>query len=135
MNFVTRRFFPSGAGEGLAVFLIHAFGVAGVAGTLVLVALLLLKKMAFSPRSILAGVLLGVPNYFSMYFFLKLLNSGFMQSSAAIPVNNIATVLCAVLVAIVFFREKAALPRILGLVLSITAIILIALSDLYAGAA
>lgn len=133
VNYVAKQYFSGGSdaanAAGQSVFLIHTFSVAGTIGLLLVIILLLLRKRTFEWKNVIAGCLLGVPNYFSIYFFFRLLQSGFLSSSAAIPVNNVAIVLCAALTAIFFFREKATLPRIIGLALSITAILLIALSD------
>lgn len=113
-----------------AEFTIHVFAVAALLGTIIVLILAVQKKLNLQWKNILAGIVLGVPNYFSIYYLIKLLHSGFLHSSAAIPVNNIGIVLCSALVAILFFKERASWKKILGLVLSIVAILMIALSDL-----
>jgi drug/metabolite transporter (DMT)-like permease len=81
-------------------------------------------------KAILAGILLGVPNYFSIHYLILLLKQhGFLQSSAAIPVVNIGVMLTSTLAAILLLREKLGRTRVLGLLLSIIALLLIALSD------
>jgi drug/metabolite transporter (DMT)-like permease len=52
-----------------------------------------------------------------------------MQSSAIIPVINIGILVASSFMAILFFREKVNKLRIAGLVLSVIAILLIALGD------
>ena len=114
-------------------YLIHAFAMASTIGVLWILTQKVRNKIDLHWRNIIAGVILGVPNYFSIYFLIRLLNSDFLQSSAAIPVNNIGIVLLSALVAFLFFKEKISMQRAVGLVLSIVAILLIALSDLYGG--
>lgn len=116
-----------------AAYTIHVFAVAAVAGTMLLLVQLARKKMVFAWKNLLAGICLGIPNYFSIYFLIRLFNSHFLQSSAALPVNNICIVIASALAAILFFKEKATPMRIAGLVLSVIAIMLIIFADLYAG--
>lgn len=111
-------------------YTIHVFLSAFIIGLAVITILCLKGKMKLGWRNILAGVVLGIPNYFSIYFLIKLLHSDFLHSSASIPVNNIGIVLLTTIAAIIFFREKETPQRIFGLVLSIISIILIALADL-----
>ena len=115
--------------ESMVSFTIHAFATAGIIGLLLVVVAIARNKTVFHFRNIAAGVLLGVPNYFSIYYLIKLLNADFLQSSAAIPVNNIGIVVVSAICGIVLFKEKAPAARIIGLVLSIAAISLIAFGD------
>lgn len=110
-----------------AIFTIHTFAVAAIIGAVLVIGLLAFKKMKFCLRSIVAGIILGVPNYFSIYFLIRLLHSNVMQSAVAIPVNNIGILICSAIVAIFFFKEKPTTTRIAGLGLALLAIALIAL--------
>lgn len=138
VNFVSKRFFTGGDrlqnAAGQNVFLIHTFSAAGTLGALLVAYLLITGKRAFAWKNVLAGIVLGVPNYFSIYYLFQLLASGFLPGSAAIPVNNIGIVLAASLTAMLVFGERANAGRIVGMLLSIAAILLIMLSDLHAGA-
>ncbi len=135
VNYITHSFFSTGnkaADEsGQSVYLIHAFMAAGVAGMAVVAFMLLTKRRRFAWKNILAGIVLGVPNYFSIYYFIRLLQSGFLPASAAIPVLNTGIVLVASLTAIFALREGAGRKRIIGMILSVAAILLIMLSDLH----
>jgi hypothetical protein len=131
VKYVEQGYLPTPAVQ--AVYTVHVFGVAAVAGTSLLLIQLIRKKAVFAWRNVLAGICLGIPNYFSIYFLIRLFNSHFLQSSAALPVNNICIVITSALAAILLFREKATPVRILGLVLSVIAIMLIIFADLYAG--
>ncbi len=117
--------------EQQALYTIHVFATAALLGVLSMTYNMLFRGMRLSTRSLWAGVILGIPNYFSIFFLIKLLHSGFLQSSAAIPVNNIGIVLFSALVAMLLFREKPTAARLVGLLLSVLAILLIALADIY----
>ena len=135
VNYIAHEYFstsdPVADEQGQSVYLVHAFSSAAIIGSIVVGYLLLTKKRTFAWRNILAGVALGVPNFFSIYFLLRLLQTGFLPGSAAIPVNNMGIVLLASLAAVLFFGEKAGAARIIGMVLSLAAILLIMLSDLH----
>jgi len=135
VNYVARQYFSTGDPEvderGQSVYLVHAFSAATLIGTAIVSYLLIRGKRQFAWKNIMAGIALGVPNFFSIYFLLRLLQTGFLPGSAAIPVNNIGIVLLASLTAILFFKEKAGAARIIGMILSVAAIVLIMLSDLH----
>lgn len=114
-----------------ALFTIVGFAVAAVLGSIAVLYRGLAKKVSLTTKSVIAGVFLGIPNYFSIYYFIRLFDSGVMQSSAIVPVNNIGIIVTTTIVAILFFKEKATKYRLSGLILSVISIILIAISDLY----
>lgn len=111
-----------------AGFTIVTFAVAGALGTLIAIGRIALKKDRFAFKNIIAGILLGIPNYFSIYYLIRLLDSDMLPSSSMIPVNNIGIVLTTTLVAIFLFKEAAGKQRVAGIILAIISIILIALA-------
>lgn len=122
VNYISTEFFNSGNAaldaRGQAIFLTHTFACAAIIGSLLVGLSALSGHAPIHRNSLVAGLLLGIPNYFSMYFFMALLNSGFLPSSIAIPVNNIGILFTATLVAILVFKEELSIRRILGLLLS-----------------
>ncbi len=135
VNYISHQYFSTGNdaadSAGQSVYLIHTFFAAGTIGLLVAAASILMGKRTFAWKNVAAGIILGIPNYFSIYFLFRLLQSGFLPASAAIPVNNIGIVLVAAVTAVLFFKEKANTARIIGMVLSLLAILLIMLSGLH----
>lgn len=115
--------------DSMVSFTIHAFATASIIGLLLVVVAIARNKTVFHFRNIAAGLSLGIPNYFSIYYLIKLLNADFLQSSAAIPVNNIGIVVVSAICGVLLFKEKVPATRIIGLVLSIAAIALIAFGD------
>jgi drug/metabolite transporter (DMT)-like permease len=55
------------------VYLITAFSMAALIGTIVMILQLALRKKTFDRGSILAGIMIGVPNYFSIWCLLQVL--------------------------------------------------------------
>lgn len=107
------------------LYLIQVFATAAFIGSIIIGIRTYQGKLQLHYRNLISGVILGVPNYFSMYFFLKFLQSDFLDSSAAIPVNNIGIVLLSGISAMLFFKEKATGIKLLGLALSILSILLL----------
>ncbi|HTN45126.1 MAG TPA: DMT family transporter [Flavipsychrobacter sp.] len=112
-----------------SVYLIYVFTTAAISGLVMIAVMAFQKNIRWKKRNILAGILLGIPNYFSMYYFVRLLHSNFLQSSAAIPINNMGIVLLSTLIAILFFKEKPTKARVCGLILSVLSILLIYFAD------
>jgi len=88
------------------------------------------KEKSRIPRkqTLLLGLLLGVINYFSIYFLVKALAVENLESSVIFPLNNIGIVLLATLTGVVLFKEKLLPLNILGIILAVLAIILINIS-------
>jgi drug/metabolite transporter (DMT)-like permease len=107
-------------------FFIIAFATAASLGIVSLSGLLISKKIKFDARSILAGIAIGVPNYFSIWFFIKMLKQYQGNSSAVIPINNIGIVLFSSVMAWLLFRERLGAINWAGIFLAVTAITLMA---------
>ncbi len=108
-------------------FSIFIFGTAGSIGAIYLIGNVLTGKKQITRKNIIAGIALGVPNYFSLHFLLKVLSSGW-EGSVIFPVNNIAIIVAAAVAAWLLFKEKLRPVNILGITTAVIAIALIALS-------
>ncbi len=124
VNYVQHSYLASS--DVQATYTVFVFGVAACIGLVLITVLTLMKKIKLEPRNIVAGIAIGVPNYFSIYFLIRALNSNVMQSSATIPVINIGVLVASSLAAIIFFKEKVNAQRLVGLLLAVVAIYLIA---------
>ncbi|MBC7867225.1 MAG: EamA family transporter, partial [Gloeobacteraceae cyanobacterium ES-bin-316] len=120
-NFIT----PSNHDE----YLINTFSVAFLGGFLYFVIQLLSKKIVFQPKALLAGIFIGIPNYFSIWCLMSVLKTYGSISSVIIPVNNMGIVLLSALVAWLFFKEKLSSLNWSGIALAILAILMIALGN------
>ncbi len=109
-------------------FLISGFGIAGGIGLVLLAIQYVVYGISFTPKAILAGLCIGVPNYFSIYYLGMVYKANLMESSAIIPVNNMLIVLVSTLAAVVIFKEKLSKINWIGILLAIIAIALIALN-------
>jgi len=98
---------------------------AGVLGLGLLIVNLFRKKTTISGKSIGWGLLLGIPNYASIFFLLTLLDQPGWESSMVYPVNNIGIILLSALLAMFLFAEKMNKYNVVGFVLGIIAILLL----------
>lgn len=110
-------------------YLISGFFTAFVIGICALLYQYATGKRHFHSRYLVSGILLGVPNYFSIYFLVKALQSGVLNSSAIIPINNIGVLFVVSLFGIFIFHEKLSRLNFLGLLLTLLAILLIFAGD------
>ncbi|WP_194852080.1 DMT family transporter [Nonlabens antarcticus] len=76
-------------------------------------------------KSVIAGVVLGIPNYFSIYFIIKSLKTD-MESSVVFPINHVGTVLFAALLGVLIFKERLLPQNYWGILLAVMAIVCIA---------
>ena len=112
--------------DNFNTFLITAFSVAATIGLLILVLQVATGKQQFSFKAILAGIIIGVPNYFSIWCLGKVITAYQGNSSAIIPVNNMGIVLFSAVAAWLLFKERLSFINWMGIVLAIAAIALIA---------
>lgn len=107
-------------------YLISAFSSAAAIGAIILIIRLATKKEKFEPRAIIAGICLGVPNYFSIWCLVQVLKDYGDNSSAIIPINNMGIVLFSAVVAWLVFKERLSKVNWVGIILALAAIGLIA---------
>ncbi|MEO5645051.1 MAG: EamA family transporter [Bacteroidia bacterium] len=112
----------------LPLFLSLCFYCAGIIGITVILIRRIKLGEKFERKSLLAGICLGIPNYFSIYGITRALGSNLMESSALFPVNNMGIVALSAISALLIFKEKFSITNWAGILLSIAAIALIAFS-------
>ncbi|HWY37941.1 MAG TPA: DMT family transporter [Bacteroidia bacterium] len=102
------------------------FFAAGTFGLLAFILFYKDKKKLDIKKTILAGIILGTPNYFSIYLIMRAISGNIMQSSVLYPIVNVSVVLGSTVIAFLFFAEKLSFKNWMGIALSIAAIALIA---------
>lgn len=85
------------------------------------------KKDFWTPRYMLAGLGLAIPNYASLYFLLLGLKYANIPYSLLFPGNNLGIILLGVFLGIVIFKEKPGRNTWIGLALAVMALTIIAL--------
>lgn len=113
-------------GANSDAYLITSFATAAAIGSLVLVSLVAWGKQKFVPASMVAGMLIGIPNYFSIWSLVRVLKLHPGNSSAIIPINNMGIILVSTVVAYFLFAERLSAINKWGIALTLVSIALIA---------
>lgn len=78
-------------------------------------------------KSLIAGLLLGISNFGSLYFLVLALNHNLFESSIVFAINNSAIIMISVLAGNLLFKEKLIWINWLGVIISLLAIITLSL--------
>ena len=108
--------------ENTSLFFASTFFSAGTFGCLFLVYDLMVKKIQFQAKSILWGIALGVPNYLTLHFFIRSLQSPILESSQVFPVVNMGIIILSAISGIILFKEKLTPLNWSGIAIAIIAI-------------
>lgn len=125
----TNAFYISSPNDS-ALFSITTFLSAFCCGLIiVLFQFFVTKKQTFQSifklKNVVGGIVLGIPNYFSIYFIFKSLDTKVLASAQLFPILNLSNVVLSALVAWLLFKEKLSFINIVGICLALVAIVLI----------
>jgi glucose uptake protein GlcU len=109
--------------HGDIVFTTYAFSIGACIGTVVVVIRAWRGIHKLTVRDLLGGVVLGIPNFFTIYLILALLHSGF-PGSVLYPVLNTLVLTLTAVTGMYFFREKLTKVNIIGICVAVVAILL-----------
>ncbi len=116
------------ADEDVSIFSGSLFGIAGVFAFFILVIKTIKKRASFGYKNIIAGIILGVPNYYSIIFLIKALQNKNFESSTLFTINNVAIVVVSTLIGLFFFKEKFSIKNKVGVAIAILGIILVTIA-------
>jgi drug/metabolite transporter (DMT)-like permease len=109
----------------ISLFSSHTFLMAFWVGCIIFGIQILKNKMKLEGKNIVAGIFLGIPNYFSLYYLIKMLESEVFESSTIFTIHNVAIVMVSTLVGILFFKEKISKRNAIGIAMALWAIFLV----------
>jgi multidrug transporter EmrE-like cation transporter len=112
-----------------ALFSAIGLGLAGVFGLIILIIKLINGSSKFHFRNVIAGVILGIPNYFSIYLLIVSYSSTGWQDSTVLAITNVSVVLLSSLIGFMAFKENASVQKIIGLVSAVLAIAILYFSN------
>ena len=90
---------------------------------------LITKKFKFNKKNLIAGIALGIPNFFSIIFIIKALNIESMDSTVIFPINNSGILLVSSFLGYLFFKEKMNIKNWVGIFCCLGGIFLIAFNS------
>ncbi len=109
------------------LFSAMVFGAAALTGICFLIIKSFREPISLNFRNLIAGVVLGIPNYFSVYFLLRALQNNALGSGSIFTINNVAVVVVCTLLGILVFRERIGPKNWVGIGLALFSIVLVAL--------
>ena len=110
---------------GDPAFITTVFCTAALLGLLAAIVGWTTGRLLFSWRNVLAGIILGIPNYGSMLFMLMALGSG-LEASLVFSLTNVGIILVTTIGAVWLFQERLSRVNWWGILLAMIAIIFIA---------
>lgn len=111
--------------NGIPIFSATIFACAAAVGFAILILKFSTKAMMPDFKSIPAGIVLGIVNYYSIYFLLKALQYNGSESSTIFTLNNVSIVMLSSVLGFVIFKERLSLKNITGIILAVLSIILV----------
>lgn len=109
----------------IGLFSTVTFFCAFSVGVLTILFLTIRGQIKFSARNIIGGIVLGLPNYFSLYYLVKMLEAKAFQSATLFTIHNIAIVIVSTFVGILFFKESISKRNAFGIILALFALFLV----------
>lgn len=103
-------------------FFITLFLMAGLSGIIILIGKSFYSSVKIQAKSIIWGIIFGIPNFFSLYFFLQALSSDILNKSVIISLTSIGVVVSSAIIGIVFYRELLSRYNWIGIIFALTAI-------------
>jgi len=113
------------AKNGIPIFSASIFAIAFILGLILISMQIIKKQFIANPKSIFGGLVLGIVNYYSIYYLLKALQFEGMESSTIFTINNVAIVMASTLIGLLIFKEHIYKLNWLGIVIAIVSIILV----------
>ncbi len=102
-------------------FVSFLFLIAGIIGLFVIG---FKHKMKIHRQDVIAGIVLGIPNFFTIYWLLLAISKG-VPASIVFPFLNVGVILGSSIIGYFFFKESITKLKILGITLAIFSIYLI----------
>ena len=112
-------------GSNMNLFFAVTFLAAGFSGLLFLFFKISSQKVKIEPKSIIWGIVLGIPNYLTLLYFVKSLKSELFSSSEIFPIINIGVIIFCTIFSIILFRERVSIYNWLGVILGVFSIFII----------
>ena len=114
--------------NSIPIFSASIFAFAFIIGSSILIVKAIQEPFKFPVKSVIGGMILGVVNYFSIYYLLKALNNESLESSTLFTVNNVAIVMVSTLLGLLFFKENISKINWMGIILAIISIVIVTLA-------
>lgn len=113
--------------EDTGIFSLASFLMAFLAGILIITIKTFSHPEKILGKSILGGIILGIPNYFSLFYLIKMLDHPTYTSATIFTIHNVSIVVFTTLMGVIFMKESLSKKNLFGLALAILAIIIVSI--------
>lgn len=113
------------------LFPIYTFGSSALIGTFIVLYLGSKNGVFFTFKSLLGGIWIGIPNFFSLYYLLESLTYFNNNGAFLFPMFNIGIIVLSSLAAVFIYRERLSLLNQLGVLLAVISIFFIAYHEVF----
>lgn len=120
VNYVGKKEIP--------LFSATIFAFAAIVGIFLLIHKILRTNEKITVKNIIAGIILGVFNYYSITFLIKALRSDTLDSSTVFTINNVAIVTLTTFMGILLFKERLNVKNTVGIFIAVLSIFLVVMS-------
>ncbi|MDB5226102.1 MAG: hypothetical protein JWN78_295 [Bacteroidota bacterium] len=117
-NFIQRNYAPPGFDH---IVTITVFAGAFLSGILRFG----MQREMYRWKNFIGGIILGIPNYGSLYFLLQALKHPVYPPSTLFPLNNLGIVCLSAIAGWLLFKERFTFSKIIGFILTVASIIII----------
>jgi len=104
------------------LFFMTLFFFASISGIIIFSGKTISSKSPLQFKSLFWGFVFGIPNFFSLVFFLKALNDPELASSIVFPLVSMGVIVSSSIIGMILFKEKLSRNNWIGILLSICAI-------------
>lgn len=115
--------------DEVALFSASIFAAAFSIGIVIIIYQIIKKTFKFEIKNLVGGIILGIINYYSIYFLIKTIGSKNLESSTLFTVNNVAILLITTILGVILFNEKLNSKNKIGILLASIGIVLISISN------
>lgn len=122
IKYIETTYVPQG---GVPIFSATIFGFAGLFGLLFVLNGYQQKRFSFQFKNIIGGIILGIPNYYSIVYLLKALQTEGLESSTLFTINNVGIVILTTVIGLMLFKEHLVVKNWIGIALAIMSILLV----------
>lgn len=106
-----------------SLFSAISFGIAGCIGVIILSVKLLKGNTKIAFKNVIGGIVLGVPNFFSIYFLLLAYRTTGWTDTTVLALTNVSVVIGTVIIGLIIFKESKTSKKMLGLAIALLAIV------------
>lgn len=125
IKYIETTFLPD---NSIPIFSATIFAFAFIIGSNILIYKAIKTPYRIPLKTVAGGIILGIINYFSIYYLLKALHHDSLESSTLFTVNNVAIVMISTLLGLLFFKERISQINWVGILLAIISIVIITLA-------